>query len=139
MAIPIISINYVAIIVVAIVQMILGSLWYGAIFRKAWITLSGLNPKDMEKAKKKGMGPTYLMALIASLISAYVLAHFVRYIATSLGEAFQLAVFIWLGFVAPMMLGVVLWEGKSTKLYLINSGYYLVSLIISALILVAWR
>ena len=44
----------------------------------------------------------------------------------------------WLGFVMPVTLGIVLWEGKSWKLFGINAGYYLVSLPIMGVILAMW-
>ena len=39
----------------------------------------------------------------------------------------KVGIMAWLGFVAPTMLGSVLWENKSWNLYAINAGYYLVS------------
>ena len=45
----------------------------------------------------------------------------------------------WLGFVAPVTLGSVLWEGKSPKLWVLNNGYYLVSLIVMGVILALWQ
>ena len=45
----------------------------------------------------------------------------------------------WLGFVATVLMGTVLWEGKSVKLYLINSIYQLINLIIMGIILSIWQ
>lgn len=41
----------------------------------------------------------------------------------------------WLGFVAPVQFTEVLFSGKSTKLFLINTGYQLASLLAMAIIL----
>jgi hypothetical protein len=35
----------------------------------------------------------------------------------------------WLGFVAPVTLGKVLWEGKPWKLWFLDSGNYLLTLL----------
>jgi hypothetical protein len=43
----------------------------------------------------------------------------------------------WLGFIATTSLGMVLWEGKSWKLYAINIGYYFVTFIIGGLFLLS--
>ena len=48
------------------------------------------------------------------------------------------AVFLWLGFFVPIHLSGIVWEKKSWKLFGINAGYHLVSLLIAALILAYW-
>ena len=71
---------------------------------------------------------------------AYVLAHFAGiWNAADIMGAFNLAFWIWLGFIATVGLGSILWEGKTFQLYAINTGYYLASLFLMALILVFWR
>lgn len=45
----------------------------------------------------------------------------------------------WLGFVAPVTLGGVLWEGKPWKLWGLNNGYQLLSLLVMGVILALWR
>jgi len=49
--------------------------------------------------------------------------------------AVELGIWSWIGFVAPAMLGQVLWEQKPFSLYLINAGYWLVSFIAMAIVL----
>lgn len=44
----------------------------------------------------------------------------------------------WLGFVAPTTVGMVLWEGKPWKLWIITAGFYLLSLLLMGVILGAW-
>ncbi len=44
----------------------------------------------------------------------------------------------WIGFVAPVSLGIVLWDGKPWKLWMINAGYYLVGLLLIGSILALW-
>jgi hypothetical protein len=71
---------------------------------------------------------------------AYILAHFAAYAgAVDTSGALQLAFWTWLGFVAPVQLGSVLWEGRPVKLYAINTSYYLVTLAVMSLILVLWK
>lgn len=134
-----VTINYLAVLVSAVASMIVGSLWYGPIFGKIWISLSGFTKADMEAAKKKGMGKTYFLAFIFSLITAYVLAHFVDYLeATTITLGFIAAFWIWLGFIVPVQSGMFLWEGKSFKLYFLNIAYHIVNLFVMSAILVSW-
>ncbi len=140
MVVPTVEVNVWAVLVSAIVVWILGSLWYSPIlFGKMWMKLSGFKESDMRKAKKKGMIKEYIIMLVGSFITAYVLAHFVSYTnSTTILDGGVLGAWLWIGFIAPIALGMVLWEGKPVKLYLINTGYYLVSLVIMGAILASW-
>ncbi|TSC68273.1 MAG: hypothetical protein G01um101466_499 [Parcubacteria group bacterium Gr01-1014_66] len=135
-----ISINYLAVCAAALSTIIVGALWYGPLFGKIWISLMGFTPKHMEELKKRGAGKSYALAFIGSLVMAYVLAHFTSIWETiGIGDAFQLAFWIWLGFIATTTLGSVLWEGKSWKLYLLNIAHQFLSLFVMTSILTLWR
>lgn len=138
-----VTINYLAVLAASIVHMILGFLWYGPVFGKQWMALSGVNP-NKEGISKGKMNQLYLMAFIGALIMNYVLAHaFVfasNYMEVS-GAAAGLSVgfWNWLGFIAPVTLGSVLWEGKSWKLWGLNNSYQLLSLLIAGVIIALWQ
>jgi hypothetical protein len=137
---PEISINYLAVLVGGIINMALGMLWYSPVlFGKQWMALSGRTPADMEAAKQKGMTGSYIVAFIGALVMAYVLSYIVDYAhAETIVEGAQAGFWSWLGFIATTQLGIVLWEGKPKSLYMINAGYYLVSLLIMGAILAIW-
>ena len=128
-----------AIVIAAIAAYVLGFLWYGPLFGKQWMAMMKLNPKDKDKGKQKGMWKTYLMSFVASLVTAGVLSFFVGFLVDVTGATPVLwnALFgalvgtlLWLGFVATKSLGSVFWEGRSWKLYLFNTVYDLVSLVV---------
>ena len=76
---------------------------------------------------------------ISMLVMAYVLAHVVAFAqAATFADALMAGFWTWLGFIATVLLGTVLWEGKPVKLYLINVSHYLVVLLVMASILVMW-
>jgi hypothetical protein len=142
-----ISINYWTVLVAAIVNMLLGWLWYGPLFGKAWTSMMHFTQADMDAARKKGMGKSYALMFIASLVMSWVLAHAVifasAYLFASLawyGAFAGIAVgfLSWLGFVAPVTVSSVIWEGKSWKLWWLGSGYYLVGLCLMGAILATW-
>lgn len=137
---PTVDINYLAVLVAAIASFVIGMLWYSqSLFGKAWMKLSGVSEKKIKEAHSKGMGKTLSTAFISTLVLSYVLAYFVDLVgATTWLQAVQLAFWAWLGFFATTLLGSVLWEGRPWKLYLINIGHYLVSLIVMSLILALW-
>ncbi|MBI2148787.1 DUF1761 domain-containing protein [Candidatus Woesearchaeota archaeon] len=116
------------------------------LFGKPWMKMMGFTEKKMQEAKKKGMTKTYLVMIIGSLIMSYILSIVISRFNIdpyyNMGglwlNGVAIGFLIWLGFIAPVMLGSVLWEGKPVKLYLINILYYLVSLCIMSIILAVW-
>lgn len=132
-------INYWAVLGVAVASMVLGSLWYGPLFGKTWMKLAGVSMSG-GKEGQKAMMKSYALMFVSALIMGFVLAHFLKFAGTfmndvSLSGALMGAAWIWLGFVAPPTVGMVLWEGKPWKYWLIVSGYWLADLLIAAVIL----
>lgn len=95
----------------------------------------------MEEVGIKGMKKLYAANFISGLVMMFVLAVFIDNInqgvlgIQGLKTNLTIAFWIWLGFIATVNLGSVLWEDKSWKLYAINVGYYLVTLLIGAVII----
>ena len=127
--------------------MVLGFLWYGPLFGKLWMSLSGMTPEQIAACKEKGgesgMGKSYALMFIGSLIMAYVLGHALIFASTYLhasgiSAGLTAGFWNWLGFIAPVTLGSVLWEKKPWKLWILNNAYYLVLLSIMGVILALW-
>jgi hypothetical protein len=140
---PVIPINYVAVLVAGAANFVLGFLWFGPIFGKIWISLMGITQKQIDEAKKKSMAGQLAISFIASVVTAFVLEHSIIFASDYLGiygvaAGLQGGFWNWLGFVVPVTLSSVLWEGKSWKLWILTSGYYLVGLLIMGVILATW-
>lgn len=131
------AVNNMAVLVAGVAGFIIGWLWYAPfLFGKAWARMMGMG----QDAMKGGMAKGIIGGLIASIVMAYVLAYLIVLAgAVSTGMVLQLAFWIWLGFLATAMLGMVLWEKKPIGLYLINVFHYLVVLGVMGWILVAWK
>ena len=128
-----VPINYFAVIAGMLASMVIGFLWYGPLFGKQWMQLIGMSEAQKKQIKAAGMGKSYGLMALGSLVMSFVLAHAFVFASTytaTVGVAAGLMVgfWNWLGFVAPVTLGSVLWENKSWKLWLLNNGYYLVTL-----------
>jgi len=136
---PTAIINYLAVLVAAIISMVIGGFWYSPLmFGKKWMELMNISPKDTIDMKKRAT-PSYIINFVAALLMAFVLAHFVDYAqAATFIEGLQAGFWVWLGFVATISLGSVLWENKPVTLYAINAGYQLVNLLIMGVILALW-
>jgi len=133
---PSIDINYWAVLVAALVNMVVGSIWYSkALFSKQWMKLTGRKMEDMS-----GGGLGYGVTIISALVQAWILAHFVAYAgSTTVGDGLVTGFWLWLGFVAVTTAVNFVFEGRSWALWKINAGYFLVVLLINGALLAAWR
>ncbi len=136
-----VPINYLAVLACMVASMVLGSVWYGPLFGKQWMAMMGMSPSSMPK---QSMAKLYAIQAVGSLVMAFVLAHALvyasAYMQVSGAQAgLMVGFWNWLGFIAPVTLGSVLWEGKSWKLWFLNNGYYLVLLCSMGLILSLWK
>ena len=125
--------------IAAVANFIIGALWYGPLFGKTWMRLSGIT---MESMKGMSMTPVKAMTLgfIGTLLLSLVLAHMAAaFEAAGAAGALELAFWIWLGFFLPVVAGGYLWEGKPLKLFLFNATHQFIALSVTALILVLWR
>jgi len=133
------AINYWAVLVASVAGFGVGWVWHGMLFQKQWMKLAGITMHSMKKMK---MTPVMSMSLgfVLHLVIAYVLAHFVDYMmAATFAAGAQLAFWLWLGFMMPITAGVWVWEGKDFKLFLLNTAYWLVMLVVMAGILAVWQ
>ena len=132
-----IEVAFLPILFAGVVSVVIGFIWYHPkVFGSAWVRLTNLSPEAVEKGKK-GMPLMAFFGLVASMLAAYVMNYFgVAWGVYDVIGAIELGFWCWIGFVAPTMLGIVLWEQKSFKLYLINVLYWLVSFIAMAIVLV---
>lgn len=133
---PQISVNYLAVIAAAVLQIVLGFLWYGPLFGKAWMRYMKITPSQISQ---QGMARTYAWSAVMSLITAYVLSLFVDYMgARSAGAGIAAGFWPWLGFVVPVTASSVLYEKRPTGLWMLNAGYQLVSLALMGALLAVW-
>lgn len=132
------EINYIAVVIGGILHMIIGFLWYGPLFSKPWMKMVGLTPEKINASKDK-MGKTYLVSFILGLIMAAVLYWLVKTIAPfSITDAALMGALLWLGFTANPQLNNNMFLGKPFKLFLIDSGYFLVSMVILTILYTLW-
>lgn len=130
------QLNFAAIVVAALLSFAIGGLWYSPLlFARAWLKECGLTE---EQTRQAPMARTFGFAALASLVMAFNLAAFIGPKA-SLGFGLFAGAAAGIGWVA-MALGVIyLFEQRSLKLWLINSGYQVVALTLMGGLLGVWR
>ena len=123
-------INILAILVAVIAHMIIGTLWYSRfLFGKQWASLIGISLEEKPAPYKM------LLMFIASLLTAFILSVLLFFLAPLYILAVMIALAVWIGFILPTTLNPILWVKKSWKLFFINAGFYLVSLLVMVTIL----
>jgi hypothetical protein len=135
--------NYLAIIVAAIISVALGSLWYSPVlFAKPWTKAMGMKREEMAKNSKRMGAKMYVPPMIASIVTSVVLAWFINALqVTSLVGGIKIGLLAWLGFTttAQVLNSWVFSDGKPKEVYFINTGYHLVAFCIMGAILAVWR
>lgn len=127
-------INYLAVIVVTILAFVLGGLWYGPLFGKAWMKESGVKEGD----GKDKMLRTFGLSILLNIIIAFNLSAF-------LGAKADLQFGLFAGLAAGIgwvsaSLGIIyLFSQKSLKLFIIDAGYQAVIYAIMGAVLGAWK
>ena len=131
-----IPINWLAVLVAAVVAMIIGGLWYSPImFGPRWMRLARRSPEQVRANMPKALAVDF----IGMLIMAFVLLHAVRYAgAQGIGQGAAVGFFNWLGFVAVATFPLIVYEDRPLGLALINNGFFLIALIVMGAILAVW-
>lgn len=131
---PQVEINYVAVVIAAVLNMAIGFFWYSkALFAKQWMKAIG---KTEAEIKAGGNNAAYGLTMVGALVMAWVLSFMVDYAdAFTAVDGAKLGFLVWLGFVATTYLSLKVFEGRSWELYWINAGYYLVSLVATGAVL----
>ena len=131
------DVNLVAVLIAAVVSFFIGMLWYSLLlFSKAWMKSMGITEKDMKKKKPGNMVKVLGPMFVSTLIMAYVLEMLIGSLGITTAIAgMQIAFWIWLGFMATINFGAVLFESRSKEWFFITAGYQLVYMLVMGPIL----
>ena len=131
-----VPINWLALIVAAIVKFAIGAAWYSpVVLGKQWMAETGTT-QDQFRAN---MVPALVAEIVTDLVIAFFLIYAVRYAgATTLLQGAWIGFLVWLGFMATVSIAQVYYEKRSWRLWSINNGYLVVSLIVMGAILGVW-
>lgn len=130
-------INWLAVLVAAIIRMAVGFAWYSPpLFLKPWQAVTGVTPESM----RAGLGKAMVVDVIGSLIMSFALANIIVGAGITDWLNGALAGFwVWLGFMATLMVSLWGYENRSLKLIAINLGNNLIALLLMGALLAVWR
>ena len=127
------DVNWIAVLLAALSAFVLGGVWYGPLFGKAWLRLNG-KPEDqpMEGHPAKVFGGAFVFSLISAVVFAMFLGRDATLaFGTSVGAAAGL------GWVATSFGINYLFAGRKLGLWLIDGGYHTLQFTLYGAILAA--
>ena len=143
------QVNYLGVFVAGLVIFLLGGLWYSPIlFAKRWIALQGRTEEQMRAdAANANMPVMYFIAFVCGLIIAWGIAVLANQFPpatppSGMGWAMRgakLGLFCWFAFAASTSFANAIFSNKPRALWVIDSGYNLVSFVVAGIILMTWR
>src|ERR1700721_2368892 len=96
--------------------------------------------KQSSRRCGKSAGPSYMLSLVASVLSAAVLGKITAIPPTHPPlYGIKMGLAVWLGFVTTVQLTNALFMRQPAKLYAINTGYQLVCYVVMGAIMAVWR
>ncbi len=109
------DVNYIAVLVAAVAQFVVGAIWYMPIFGKLWGQIHGFQKlsKSQQKEAQQQMMPMLVVQFIGTLLTTVVLAKITD--ATSVYAPYSLALLIWAGFFVPSQVSAVIFGGTDPK------------------------
>ena len=129
------SLNWLAVLAAAASGFVIGGLWYGPLFQKPWMRLSGMTK---EKGAQGSMALTFGGAYVLNLVAAAGIALLTGpQVGWLLG--LHTGAFAALFFVVPALGVIYLFEQRPLGLWFINAGYHVVNFAAMGAIVGAWR
>jgi hypothetical protein len=127
------GINYLAIVIAAVVAWLAGAAWYTA-FGKTWVAALGKTPEQMQEQRSKpGAFLPFIYAFVCDLIIAWMIAGTLGHLGAgqvTLRNGVISGAFLWFGFVITTMVVNNSFAGRDYRLLLIDGGHWLVVLVL---------
>ena len=131
------GVNYLAVIVAAIVAMAIGFAYYSPQrMGDRWMAYLGTTRAQVGDPEPAGMAA----GVLASVVNAWVLAVLALNLgATGLGGGVMLGVLCWLGFMATITAAEVSFLRRPWGLWVLNNVHNLIVQVVMAVIVTVWR
>ena len=132
-------VNYLAVVAAAVAMFLVGGVWYGAIFGKAWVRLHGYTP-EQTKAMQGSAAKTYAIFLVTDLVRAWLtVLCFNALHVTSVAGAVCAATTLWIAYSATFHCENYAAHRKPFAAFLLDAGYQFLASAAGGVILVLWK
>lgn len=127
--------NWWAILTATVLAFVLGGLWYGPVFGKAWLAALGKSEADIEPSPAP-----FIISFFTALLTAVALAYLIHALEiTSVLGGLYIGTLVGIAFIATAMASDSAFYGWGVRLFLIQSGYRVVYSIIMGALLGGWQ
>jgi len=133
---PIERVNWLAVIVGALIFFFYGYLWYGLLFAKQWTALEGLTGGSQTAA---GATPYIVSGIVALILSFGVAVALSHDDDRTPAHGAQFGIFMGIFFIASLLLQKNMYEAKPWQLWAIDAGYAIIGLVILGLLHGGWK
>ena len=126
--------NHTAVLASALLQWLIALLWYSPIFfGGVWKSAIDL-PAESRMTR---MIRSIIVALIGNLLVSFVLLHVIVWAdVEGLRRTVLLSFGLWAGFIFAPFSAQYIYENRPVKLFAVNTGYWLVAILASCLLLI---
>jgi len=116
--------HWLAIILAALAGFLVGGLWYGPLFGKAWMKARGITEAD---ARTANMPMIFGTTFVLNLVAAFMLDHLYQTYDAPVGlhHSLVIAGIIGVGFIATSIGVNYLFSRMPRALFLIDAGYWI--------------
>ena len=127
--------NWWAVLVATVLAFVLGGLWYGPLFGKAWLAAMGKTEDDIEPSASP-----FVISFFTALMTAVTLAWLVHALSIHgwAGGAL-LGLVTGVGFIATAMASDTAFCGWGLRLFIIQAGYRVVYSVVMGALLGGWQ
>ncbi len=131
-----VNVNWVAVLLAGLSSMIIGSVFYAKpVFGNTWMKLAKLDEKKLGRA-----GKSIAIAVIMSLLTAFVIAHVAAisrpfYEVSALSAALTTAFWLWLGISLTTVVIHDVFEHRPVKLTFLTFAYQFFAMMAMGLII----
>lgn len=136
-------INFLAVLVAAVVAFILGFLFHGPVLGKMWMKLANITPTGNEKLSD--MGGQMFWNLVSNFVTALALAVVYLFASTSsyftatgIWGGILCGWLVWLGFLVTSSSIEVIWMGRKASLWLFEAFCSFIVMGVMGAIIAAW-
>ncbi|MGH2450269.1 MAG: DUF1761 domain-containing protein [Candidatus Limnocylindria bacterium] len=130
------QVNWLAVVGAAIASFVIGYLWYGPLFGERWMALVGKRPEDVGGPS---LGPILAVSFFVGLVGATALAAIVTAFQSDVVTSAFVGVLVWVASGLVLKMNDLLFAGRPAGLFYIDSIHHLVTLVVMAVIVGAFR
>jgi len=127
------DVNVLAVVASAVAAMLVGFVWFSPpLFEMTWLAEIGRSREQVQADSPV----KYLVGFVGALLEAYILAGLIDIMGgASVSRGVLVAVVIWVSFVATTSAANFAFAGRSFRLWLLENGNHLITLLVMGVIL----